>query len=91
MIHDELELPLGEVKVKDGGASPKGHNGLKDIKVRMPGQEYTRIGVGIGRPQSREPEEVARYVLRNMSSGEKLKLEGAAGRVLGELKRIRGG
>ncbi|TVY24108.1 Peptidyl-tRNA hydrolase [Lachnellula hyalina] len=46
VVHDELELGMGEVKVKDGGASAKGHNGLKDIARYMKGQKWVRIGVG---------------------------------------------
>jgi PTH1 family peptidyl-tRNA hydrolase len=89
VVHDELELATGEVKVRDGAASPKGHNGLKDIKRCVQGK-WIRIGVGIGRPESREPGVVAGYVLRKMSGQERVKIEGAVGRVEGELRRLRG-
>lgn len=89
VVHDELELPVGEVKVRDGAASPKGHNGLKDIKRLVQGN-WMRIGVGIGRPESRDPGVVAGYVLRKMSGQERIKIEGAVGRVEGELRRLRG-
>ena len=90
VVHDELELGVGEVKVKDGGASAKGHNGLKDISRYMKGQKWVRIGVGIGRPESREPDVVAGYVLRKMSGNERAKIKGCVGRVEGELRRLRG-
>jgi peptidyl-tRNA hydrolase, PTH1 family len=90
VVHDELELAVGEVKVRDGGASAKGHNGLKDIAKCMPGQKYMRIGVGIGRPESREPNVVAAYVLRKMSATERAKVEGAWSKVEFELKKMQG-
>ncbi|KAF4635411.1 hypothetical protein G7Y89_g2689 [Cudoniella acicularis] len=90
VVHDELELGVGEVKVRDGGASAKGHNGLKDIAKRLSGQKYMRVAVGIGRPESRDPNVVAGYVLRKMSGTEKSRIEGAVGRVEGELMRLKG-
>lgn len=89
VVHDELELPPGQVKVKQGSASAKGHNGLKSINGLVQG-EYIRIGVGIGRPVSREPNEVANYVLRKMTPVERQKIEGAVGMVERELRRLRG-
>lgn len=59
VVHDELELPFGEVKKKTGG-SAKGHNGLKSI-ISYLGDMFHRIRVGIGRPLSREA--VPDYVL----------------------------
>ena len=90
VIHDELESKVGEVKVKKGAASAKGHNGLKSINEKLRGVDYLRIGVGIGRPESRDPQEVANYVLRKMSLGERVKIEGAVGRVEEELRRLSG-
>lgn len=91
VLHDELESPVGTLKIRDGKASPKGHNGLKSIREKMPGVHYTRIGVGIGRPESREPDVVAGYVLRKMTAREKGAVEGLVGRVEGELRRLAGG
>lgn len=90
VVHDELELPLGQVKIRSGLASPKGHNGLKSIKQTLPRVDYTRIGVGIGRPESREPDVVAGYVLRKMTGAEKLKVEGCVGKVEAELRKLAG-
>lgn len=88
VVHDELELALGNVKVRDGSSSAKGHNGLKDIGAKLAGQKYMRIGVGIGRPESREPNAVASYVLKKMNTIERAKVEGAWGRVEEELRRM---
>ncbi|KAF1981023.1 peptidyl-tRNA hydrolase [Aulographum hederae CBS 113979] len=70
VLHDELEKPLGSLTVRDGLLSPKGHNGLKSIAKHLPGEKYVRIGIGIGRPKSRDPEEVSRYVLRKCTDRE---------------------
>jgi len=88
VLHDELEAPLGTVKVRDGSMSAKGHNGLKSIREKMPGVQYTRIGIGIGRPEARDPGTVAGYVLRKMTKEERGKIEGAVGGVLAELRRL---
>ena len=52
VVHDELDLPPGEVKLKKGGGSA-GHNGLKDIAAHL-GQDFWRLRIGIGRPVERE-------------------------------------
>jgi len=88
VVHDELELPLGQVKVRNGLASPKGHNGLKSIKQTLPGVDHTRIGVGIGRPESREPDVVAEYVLKKMTGPERMKVQGCVGKVEAELRKM---
>jgi PTH1 family peptidyl-tRNA hydrolase len=90
VLHDELEAPLGSIKVRPGSASAKGHNGLKSIREKIPGVEYVRIGIGIGRPESREPGVVAGYVLRKMTGSERGKIEGCVGGVVGELRRLSG-
>jgi len=87
IVHDELEINLGEVRAKTGDASPKGHNGLKSIKEQVKGA-WWRIGVGIGRPESREPDAVAAFVLRKMSGMERARIEGAVERVEGELRKL---
>ncbi|RFU24458.1 hypothetical protein B7463_g11874, partial [Scytalidium lignicola] len=88
VLHDELELGLGMVKVKSGKNSPRGHNGLKSIRDTMPGVDYTRIGIGIGRPISREPKAVADYVLRKMTGQERDAILASVGRVEGELRKL---
>ena len=86
-MHDELELGLGEVNVKMGTASPRGHNGLKSIKGVIK-EDWYRIGVGIGRPVGRGADEVAAYVLRKVGGRERGVIEGAVGRVWRELERL---
>lgn len=81
ILHDELESPLGKIKFKTGG-SAKGHNGLKSCVASLGGMEFTRVGIGIGRPESRESKEVAAYVLRKMKPAELQKVSDGAGEVM---------
>jgi len=83
-------LPWDRCGVKSGGMSPRGHNGLKSINEVLRGAEYTRIGIGIGRPQSRDADAVAAFVLKKMTPLEKAKIEGCVGRVEEELRRLAG-
>ncbi len=53
VVHDELDLPVGVVKVKSGGGSA-GHNGLRSIQAHLHDSGYTRVRIGIGRPPSRD-------------------------------------
>ncbi|KAK5135916.1 hypothetical protein LTR08_004374 [Meristemomyces frigidus] len=92
VIYDELEKPLGVVTVRTAqGASAKGHNGLKSIMSVMNSTLFARIGVGIGRPISRDSGEVARYVLRKMTPVEKEKIEGCVEDVVKKLKQLERG
>jgi PTH1 family peptidyl-tRNA hydrolase len=49
IVHDELDLPLGIVRVKAGGGLA-GHNGLRSVKAHLHSEEFTRIRIGIGKP-----------------------------------------
>ena len=62
VIHDEIDLPFGEVRVRLGGGLA-GHNGLKSLKRELGGADFQRVRVGVGRPDSTDPDIVAAYVL----------------------------
>jgi PTH1 family peptidyl-tRNA hydrolase len=62
VIHDEVELPFGEVRVKEGGGLG-GHNGLRSIERALGSREFWRVRAGVGRPTSSR-ESLASYVLR---------------------------
>jgi PTH1 family peptidyl-tRNA hydrolase len=62
VLHDEIDLPFGEVRVRHGGGLA-GHNGLKSLKRGFGDAEFWRVRVGVGRPDSTDPEVVASYVL----------------------------
>jgi PTH1 family peptidyl-tRNA hydrolase len=71
VIHDELDIPAEDVRIKFGGGHA-GHNGLRDIIAGLGTNEYIRIRVGIGRPPGSM--ETADFVLKNFSSTEKKEL-----------------
>jgi peptidyl-tRNA hydrolase, PTH1 family len=61
-VHDEIDLPFGKVEVRTGGGLA-GHNGLKSLKQGLGSGDFTRVRVGVGRPDSTDPEVVSRWVL----------------------------
>ncbi|MFZ4758246.1 MAG: aminoacyl-tRNA hydrolase [Burkholderiaceae bacterium] len=70
VVHDELDLPPGTIKLKRGGGSG-GHNGLKDITAAMGGADYWRLRIGIGHPRDLYPgREVVDFVLQRPSRAE---------------------
>ena len=87
VVHDELESEIGKLKMKARG-SPKGHNGLKSCIQSLGGSNFLRLGVGIGRPESRDSKVVADYVLRKMTVMEKNKIKASAEGALILLKAI---
>jgi PTH1 family peptidyl-tRNA hydrolase len=62
VIHDEIDLPFGEVRTRVGGGLA-GHNGLKSVAQELGAPDFVRVRVGVGRPDSTDPEVVASYVL----------------------------
>jgi PTH1 family peptidyl-tRNA hydrolase len=66
VIHDEIDLPFGEVKTRLGGGLA-GHNGLKSLKAELGGADFQRVRVGVGRPDSTDPEIVSGHVLGRFS------------------------
>ncbi|MBN2645917.1 MAG: aminoacyl-tRNA hydrolase [Desulfuromonadaceae bacterium] len=72
VIHDEIDLPFGVVRLKSGGGHG-GHNGLRHICSVLGSKEFIRVRVGVGRPPGAE--DVASYVLRAFSAAEKKELD----------------
>jgi PTH1 family peptidyl-tRNA hydrolase len=62
VIHDEIDFPFGRVEYKLGGGHG-GHNGLKSIKANLGTADFSRVRVGVGRPDSTDPEIVSAWVL----------------------------
>ncbi len=71
VIHDELDLPFGTIKVKQGGGEG-GHNGLRSITGALGTKDYLRVRFGIGRPPGRM--DPADYVLRDFPTAERADL-----------------
>lgn len=67
VVHDEIDLPFGVVKLKSGGGEG-GHNGLRDITKALGTKDYIRVRVGVGRPPGRM--DTADYVLKRFSGAE---------------------
>ncbi|MET0559680.1 MAG: aminoacyl-tRNA hydrolase [Solirubrobacterales bacterium] len=61
-LHDEIDLPFGRIEARLGGGLA-GHNGLKSLKRGFGDAEFWRIRVGVGRPDTTDPEIVSAYVL----------------------------
>ncbi len=62
VLHDEIDLPFGDIRPRLGGGLA-GHNGLKSLKRELGGAEFHRVRIGVGRPDSTDPDIVAAYVL----------------------------
>ena len=62
VLHDEIDLPFGRIESRLGGGLA-GHNGLKSLKRGFSNAEFWRVRVGVGRPDSTDPEVVSAYVL----------------------------
>lgn len=62
VVHDELDLRFGELRTRIGGGLA-GHNGLKSLRAAFGSPDFVRVRVGIGRPDSTDPEIVSAYVL----------------------------
>jgi len=72
VVHDELDLPFGTIRLKRGGGEG-GHNGLKSISSALGSKDYVRVRFGIGRPPGRQ--DPADYVLREFAAAERKDLE----------------
>jgi PTH1 family peptidyl-tRNA hydrolase len=79
VVHDELDIPPGQLRLKFGGGLG-GHNGLKDITAHLGTQDYWRLRIGIGHPGDRN--EVVNYVLKPPRPEERAGIEAALDRAL---------
>jgi PTH1 family peptidyl-tRNA hydrolase len=72
IVHDELDLPTGTVRVKVGGGLA-GHNGLRSIKAHLHTDEFLRIRIGVGKPASKE--QGADHVLKRVGGSDRQLLD----------------
>ena len=79
VVHDEVDLPPGTVKLKQGGGIA-GHNGLKDISQRLASHDYWRLRIGVGHPGDKDA--VADYVLGKPSAEDKAAIDEAVTRAI---------
>ncbi|KAI2620901.1 peptidyl-tRNA hydrolase [Hypomontagnella submonticulosa] len=94
LVHDDLEEDLGRVRIRKWKASHRGHNGIKSVNANLkpadfPGARWSRISIGIDRPETRDHVSVADYVLRKLTKHQKDVIETqAAPRVLACLREL---
>lgn len=85
VVHDDLDLAPGTVRLKRGGGDG-GHNGLVDVTAKLGSPDYVRLRIGIGHPGSAR--QVVSYVLRKPSSEERELIEGAIDRAMERIDEI---
>ena len=69
VLHDEIDLPFGEIQSRLGGGLA-GHNGLKSVSRGLGGPDFWRVRVGVGRPDTTDPEIVSAHVLGRFSESD---------------------
>jgi PTH1 family peptidyl-tRNA hydrolase len=85
IVHDELDLPPGTVRLKAGGGLA-GHNGLRSIASHLHSQEFLRVRIGVGKPPSAA--QGASHVLRRPPRAVRELLDGAVGTAADSVERI---
>jgi len=85
VVHDEIDLPVGRMKVKQGGGLA-GHKGLKSIRSHLRSDEFTRIRIGVGKPD-RTPKG-GDYVLKRPSRSDRAELERIVARAADAVEHI---
>ena len=85
VVHDEIDIPFGEVRIKVGGGTA-GHNGLGSLVSHLGTKDFIRVRVGVGRPRSREG--AAGHVLDGFSGAERKELPDLLGRAADAVERI---
>jgi peptidyl-tRNA hydrolase, PTH1 family len=68
-VYDEIDLPFGEVRERKGGGTA-GHNGIKSLRDGLGSGDFWRVRVGVGRPDSTDPEIVSAHVLGRFTEPE---------------------
>jgi PTH1 family peptidyl-tRNA hydrolase len=86
VVHDEIDLPFGRVEARLGGGLA-GHNGLKAVRAGLGSPDFRRIRVGVGRPDTTDPEIVSAHVLSRFSEP-KDEVRGLVERAAEELERV---
>ncbi len=85
VVHDELDLPPGVVRLKKGGGHG-GHNGLRDLISHLGSKDFYRLRVGVGHPGHRD--QVVDYVLKRPSKQDRLQIEAALADALNAVPEI---
>ncbi len=86
VVHDEIDLPFGRIETRLGGGLA-GHNGLKAVKAGLGTPDFRRVRVGVGRPDTTDPEIVSAHVLGRFSEP-KDEVRALVERAAAELERL---
>ncbi len=87
VVHDELDIPFNEVRLKQGGGHA-GHNGLRSMIERLSSPDFVRVRVGIGRPPPDFKGDVADFVLQDFDAVERAQLPDVVTRACDAIDRI---
>jgi PTH1 family peptidyl-tRNA hydrolase len=87
VIHDDLDLAFGKIKIQKD-ISSAGHKGIKSIIEKISTQDFWRIRVGIGKEKKANQGETANFVLNNFGLFEKLKLKNLKKQILEEIEKL---
>ena len=87
VVHDELDLPFGDVRLKVGGGHA-GHNGLRSIISRLGAPDFVRVRIGIGRPPPEFPGQVADFVLSPFNPSERAELPDVIARAVTAIRDV---
>jgi peptidyl-tRNA hydrolase, PTH1 family len=91
VVHDELDLPPGGVRLKQGGGHG-GHNGVRDIELHLGSPNFWRLRIGIGHPRTLGlSQDVAAFVLNAPRAEEKISIDRAVDEIVRELPAILSG
>ena len=85
VVHDELDIPAGQLRLKQGGGHG-GHNGLRDIISQLGSRDFLRLRIGIDHPGTAR--EVTNYVLGKASPDDRISIEAAIDEALHSLPKI---
>jgi peptidyl-tRNA hydrolase, PTH1 family len=86
VVHDEIDLPFGDIRARLGGGLA-GHNGLRSLKRELGGPDFHRVRIGVGRPDSTDPEIVSKYVLSRFRESDD-EIRAAVERAADEAERL---
>ena len=86
VVHDEIDIPFGEIRVKQGGGHG-GHNGLRSLQKELGAPDFWRVRCGVGRPDTTDPDLVAAHVLGKWRQS-RSEVDDLVGRAADEVERM---
>jgi len=87
VVHDELDLPFGVIRLKLGGGEA-GHNGLRSVTAELGTKDYVRLRVGVGKPPAGFRGGGAEFVLQAFAPAERAELDGIVGQAANAVELV---